>query len=482
MNQALQYEHLDPDQINAFAEGVLPEHERLLAMAHLAECPQCRDVVFLAQEALAAESPAASVPAAPERATFWKRWFGPLPLAGAAALACGTVAFVMWRTPSPTSENQIAAVIPKQPPIPAPPPEAQKKPTEQQSARASKIAPPPKPMGGMTNIPIIAAPSIATSDEAVSGATARSTETANGILAKDRASSTAGNGPVNGVAMKPMGGTQAAIAPPIGVAPTVAAIPPQARPAPPVAAPLAEQAKAATIDAQTVNQLPVEARRVTPLPTVSMGAALDSAPAGPTLRSAPRSGTGSRITGTVTDQAGATIAGVHVALRLGEKTLPQSGTTDRLGQFSIADLTPGKYVVEFTAPSFQTLRQTVDVQPQTVAQLDSKLIVGTVSESVVVQGSFAKLPKEDPASLCEDPLPGTSLRSQCQISGGKALAVDQNGALFLHKGRGQWKAIPTPWTGSIRNLGMRGKQFEITTADGVTWLSEDGRHWHSQSH
>jgi len=52
--------HPDADSLNAFIEGVLPEHERLQCMAHLAECSRCREVVFLAHEPPPA--PAASAP------------------------------------------------------------------------------------------------------------------------------------------------------------------------------------------------------------------------------------------------------------------------------------------------------------------------------------------------------------------------------------------------------------------------------------
>ena len=34
--------HPEPDSLNAFIEGVLPEHERLACMAHLADCELCR--------------------------------------------------------------------------------------------------------------------------------------------------------------------------------------------------------------------------------------------------------------------------------------------------------------------------------------------------------------------------------------------------------------------------------------------------------
>ena len=41
--------HPDPDTLNAFIEGVLPEHERLACLTHFAGCAACREVVYLAQ-------------------------------------------------------------------------------------------------------------------------------------------------------------------------------------------------------------------------------------------------------------------------------------------------------------------------------------------------------------------------------------------------------------------------------------------------
>ncbi len=45
-------EHLDPDELNSFAEGVLPPATRALYAAHLADCDRCRSIVAnLAQAA-----------------------------------------------------------------------------------------------------------------------------------------------------------------------------------------------------------------------------------------------------------------------------------------------------------------------------------------------------------------------------------------------------------------------------------------------
>src|SRR5665213_4117689 len=85
--------HPDPDSLNAFVEGVLPEHERLQCLAHLAECPSCREVVYLAEELL--ESVPLPLPAATEKARFWRRWLTPIPALSAAVLA-GTLILSFW--------------------------------------------------------------------------------------------------------------------------------------------------------------------------------------------------------------------------------------------------------------------------------------------------------------------------------------------------------------------------------------------------
>ena len=123
--------HLDAEMLNAFAEGALPAHEREQALAHLAVCANCREIVFLAQPIAPVEAPAESI---------WKHWFRSAPVfgigIGAAALACALIfALTLWthRVAAPTAPPQTASTHPPAPPLPpeeAPP----------------KVAPPPRPL------------------------------------------------------------------------------------------------------------------------------------------------------------------------------------------------------------------------------------------------------------------------------------------------------------------------------------------------
>jgi hypothetical protein len=122
--------HPDADQLSAFAEHVLPDHERLETLAHLAECADCRQIVFLAQNAQEVQE---SLPhALPSRNGWWKNWHNLWPVA--AALACGLLIVALLQrhraadlpqksdiafesnAPVPPSQAQ-----PSQPIAPAPP-------------------------------------------------------------------------------------------------------------------------------------------------------------------------------------------------------------------------------------------------------------------------------------------------------------------------------------------------------------------------
>ena len=110
--------HLDADSVNAFVEGVLPEHERDQCLAHLAECARCRDIVFLAQDVPV--SSAAPIPI-PISISAHHRWFQPMALLGLAAAVCvaiiGTWLYLRSGTGAPPQEltARVTQVSPSEP-------------------------------------------------------------------------------------------------------------------------------------------------------------------------------------------------------------------------------------------------------------------------------------------------------------------------------------------------------------------------------
>ncbi len=106
--------HPDPDQLNAFAEHILPEHERPATLAHLADCATCRQIVFLAQQALEQERSVAELPL--NQVPWFRRWNLVWPVT--AAVACTLVTVVLLHNVRTSHLPQ--QEVQNQPPIVAP--------------------------------------------------------------------------------------------------------------------------------------------------------------------------------------------------------------------------------------------------------------------------------------------------------------------------------------------------------------------------
>lgn len=108
--------HLDADSVNAFVEGVLPEHERAQCLAHLAECARCRDILFLARDVQV--SPAAPIPIP---ITAHRRWFQPTPLLGLAAAVCVAIIgiWLYLRSGREAQPQELTARVIQAPPLPS---------------------------------------------------------------------------------------------------------------------------------------------------------------------------------------------------------------------------------------------------------------------------------------------------------------------------------------------------------------------------
>ena len=94
----------------------------------------------------------------------------------------------------------------------------------------------------------------------------------------------------------------------------------------------------------------------------------------------------STLTGIVTDQSGAVVAGAKIVLTnpaTGTSTTSESGAT---GLFSIAGLNPANYNLKVTAKGFQTYEQNgVVVNVSSTVREDIKLTVGAESQTVTVE-------------------------------------------------------------------------------------------------
>jgi hypothetical protein len=139
--------HPDPELLNAFIEGVLPEHERKECVSHFAECARCREIVFLAQP------PKPSLAIVPMK----RRWYLQVRvLSGAIAAGVLVVALSLYRhqpveSKLPTTTVESEAPTTKQaPPAPEPAPvrDAARKPAVGSARAKAKLLklPPQQPV------------------------------------------------------------------------------------------------------------------------------------------------------------------------------------------------------------------------------------------------------------------------------------------------------------------------------------------------
>jgi Carboxypeptidase regulatory-like domain len=104
------------------------------------------------------------------------------------------------------------------------------------------------------------------------------------------------------------------------------------------------------------------------------------------------------ITGTVTDSSGASMAGIEVSVKsLGTNVLTTTHTNDD-GIYSVPNLFPGAYSVEFKRDGFKSvLYKRITLESTQVAQLNARLQVGAVSDNITVTADAPVLDHENEA-------------------------------------------------------------------------------------
>jgi hypothetical protein len=267
------------------------------------------------------------------------------------------------------------------------------------------------------------------------------------------------------------------------------------------------------VEAVPPPSLPVERQAVpslTPAQATVVAGASPPAPPSAQFAAAPNVpvATGAGVAGTITDRTGAVIPRAQVELRNDSTGATYAAASDARGQFSIAGMAPGRYDLSVTSMGFQKfVRPSVEVQPQTIARIDSTLDVGAATETVTVtaeapllqteSGTVARTRKVPPATLRLNGRPATEIRTGLtyQLPGTKpavtfaakdrfVVAANAEGALFFSDNQGKsWKHIKRKWKGRVVRVvsppSATGTNavFELTTDPASTWVSADGRNW-----
>jgi len=108
-------------------------------------------------------------------------------------------------------------------------------------------------------------------------------------------------------------------------------------------------------------------------------------------------GTGA-LTGTVTDQQGAIVSGVEIAVTSETTGEKRSVISQDNGDYAIPQLLPGSYRLEFSRPGFKTaVKSGLRVNVTETSRLDVQLEVGQVNETVDVTSEPELLQRDSPA-------------------------------------------------------------------------------------
>lgn len=102
-----------------------------------------------------------------------------------------------------------------------------------------------------------------------------------------------------------------------------------------------------------------------------------------------QSNTEGALTGTVTDPAGAVLAGIAVTAKNVDKGTSATATTNGSGGYSFPLLEPGNYVVTIAAPGFKQYQVKTVVQVGQAATVNAKLEVGATGTTIEVSGEAA---------------------------------------------------------------------------------------------
>jgi hypothetical protein len=466
VNQSLQPgTHPDADQLSVFVEGASTQRERERMLAHLAECEECRDAVFLMQQPV--ESPVAAKELPKE--WIWKRWFLPVCLA-AAALACGlTVMLVHVKSIGGDGGRRQIAVVQE--------PESQLK--EKAARPIGNPAPAAQPEKATSGPRQGAAASHSIHRETSSAAGSNALKKKSLLEAADGISLKTGSAvPSNSLAEK----AQISSTP----------IPP-AQP---------------SVNSAEAQELPLNGRNVTSLQALAPGApsatprdrsqAQEGLPALRVERPSGQDNTLSGVSGRVTDASGAVIPKATVVLRDAAGSTRQT-TTAADGSFMLAEIPAGRYDLTVAARGFESNRQSIDLKPSELAMLQPMLKVGAVSETVTVASSAPSFETESASigSIVAE-LP-SRLRAAATVSFGKRmLSLDDAGSIFLSHNAGKsWKKVNPQWTGKAVTIDIETAEpneaqrttsnaknpksvFQLTTDAGAQWMSKDGLHWHPE--
>src|ERR1700730_15285201 len=96
---------------------------------------------------------------------------------------------------------------------------------------------------------------------------------------------------------------------------------------------------------------------------------------------------GATLSGPITDAQGGAVDGAKVSIKNLGTGIATDATTNDTGAYSVPNLTPADYEVSVTAPGFSTTTSRVTLTVGAKQEMNIKLTVGQVSQTVEVTGA-----------------------------------------------------------------------------------------------
>src|ERR1041384_6431834 len=101
------------------------------------------------------------------------------------------------------------------------------------------------------------------------------------------------------------------------------------------------------------------------------------------------------ITGVITDSSGAAIPAAAIEVQNARTNISRRTETDVRGEYNVSALQPGVYNLTVTRDGFKkAVYSNIQLQVNQVASVNGALEIGTVSESVTVEGAAALVQSE----------------------------------------------------------------------------------------
>jgi Carboxypeptidase regulatory-like domain/TonB dependent receptor len=175
------------------------------------------------------------------------------------------------------------------------------------------------------------------------------------------------------------------------------------------------------------------------------------------------------INGAVTDASGSIVVGATVTVTNPQTNFTRSTISNESGNYNFPDLPPGTYNIKAEKQGFQTaVRSAMELQVQQTAEIDFKLPVGAVSETVEVSGGAPLLDTENAAEgtvietkRIEDlPLNGRSFVSLVSLSPNVVSGQTSTGGITAGRNGGDRGSMSLAVSGTRR-------YFTYFTLDGV---------------